>query len=175
MADVYLLGVGTTPSGTHSETSYSGLSWLAARHAIEAGSIDITDLDVTFSANTAQGRVEGQYGVNGEHALRPMGVNGFALFNIGSAFTSPGATLNLTCLQVAAGQADIALADGSEKINITDRERNFSMSSVQFRGPSVTAAILTKRRELTGSCAGETTDAPPRAPVTQSRPPGAYP
>jgi len=126
MSDVYMLGIGMTPFGKHLETTCSELARSAARLALDDAGIDVKDVDVTFYANTAQGSVEGQHGVKGQHALRPLGIEGGPFFNIENACTGSSSALNLAFMQVAAGQADIALVVGAEKLNTTDREKKFA-------------------------------------------------
>ena len=126
MSDVYVLGVGMTPFGKHLETSCSDLARTAATLALEDAGIEARDVGATFYANTAQGSIEGQHGVKGQHALRPMGIEGGPFYNIENACTGSSSALNLACLQVAAGQVDIALVVGAEKLNTTDREKKFA-------------------------------------------------
>lgn len=126
MADVYILGVGMTPFGKHLDTSCSDLARSAARLALDDAGIDVKDIGATFYANTAQGSVEGQHGVKGQHALRPMGIEGGPFYNVENACTGSSSALNLAYLQVAAGQIDIALVVGAEKLNTTDHEKKFA-------------------------------------------------
>ena len=126
MSDVYVLGVGMTPFGKHLETTCSDLARSAARLALDDAGIDVKDIGATFYANTAQGSVEGQHGVKGQHALRPMGIEGGPFYNVENACTGSSSALNLAYLQVAAGQVDIALVVGAEKLNTTDREKKFA-------------------------------------------------
>lgn len=126
MSDVYVLGVGMTLFGKHLETSCSELARSAVGQALSDARIEAKDLDVAFYANTAQGSIEGQNGVKGQHALRPIGVEGIPLFNIENACASSSSALNLAYLQVAAGQAEIALVVGAEKLNTTDRDKKFA-------------------------------------------------
>src|SRR2546426_6332885 len=120
MSDVYVLGVGMTPFGKHLDTPCSDLARSAARLALDDAGIDVKDIGATFYANTAQGSVEGQHGVKGQHALRPMGIEGGPFYNVENACTGSSSALNLAYLQVAAGQVDIALVVGAEKLNTTD-------------------------------------------------------
>lgn len=127
MKDVYILGVGMTPFGRHLQTSCAELARTAAQAALADAGVEAKDLDMAFHANTAQGVVEGQHGVKGQHALRPLGVERGPVFNVENACTGSSSALNLAWSQVAAGLADLVLVVGVEKLNTEDKARKFAV------------------------------------------------
>ncbi len=132
MSAVYIVGVGMTPFGKHLETSCSELAQQAAREALADAGIEAGEVDLAFYANTAQGSIEGQMGIKGEHALRPLGVQGAPMFNVENACASSSSGLHLAAAQIAAGQAEIALVVGAEKLNTKDRDKKFATFNQPF-------------------------------------------
>ena len=88
-------------------------------------------------ANTAQGSIEGQNGIKGQHALRPIGIQGAPFFNVENACAGSSTALNLAFMQVAGGFAEVAMAVGSEKLNTPDREKRLAT----FGQPQDLAAV----------------------------------
>ncbi|MGH8149605.1 MAG: thiolase family protein [Steroidobacteraceae bacterium] len=123
MREVFILGVSMTPFGRHPEQSCADLGREAARAALADAGVEVGALDIIFYANTVQGAIEGQYGMKGQHALLPLGVDGTPIVNVENACTGGSTAFNLAFSQVAGGSADIALAVGAEKLNTEDKAR----------------------------------------------------
>jgi acetyl-CoA acetyltransferase len=121
MRDVFVVGVGMTPFGLHADRSSGDLAREAVRKALADAGADAGQVGVTFYANTVSGAIEGQYGMKGQHALRPLGIEGAPLVNVENACAGSSTALNLAMTQVLAGHADVALAVGTEKLNTDDR------------------------------------------------------
>ncbi len=123
MREVFVLGVSMTPFGRHLEKSCAELGRQAAQAALADAGAGVGDLDIIFYANTVQGAIEGQYGMKGQHALLPIGVDGVPIVNVENACTGGSTAFNLAFAQVAGGSAEVALAVGAEKLNTEDRAR----------------------------------------------------
>jgi acetyl-CoA acyltransferase len=121
--EVFILGVSMTPFGRHLERSCADLGREAAQAALADAAVPVGDLDIIFYANTVQGAIEGQYGMKGQHALLPIGVDGCPIVNVENACTGGSTAFNLAVAQVAGGSAEIALAVGAEKLNTEDKAR----------------------------------------------------
>jgi len=121
--EVFVLGVSMTHFGKHLEKSCADLGREAAQAALADAGVGVGDLDIVFYANTVQGAIEGQYGMKGQHALLPIGIDGTPIVNVENACTGGSTAFNLAFAQVAGGSADIALAVGAEKLNTEDRAR----------------------------------------------------
>jgi acetyl-CoA acyltransferase len=121
--EVFVLGVSMTPFGRHLEKSCADLGREAAQAALADAGIEVGDLDIAFYANTVQGAIEGQYGMKGQHALLPLGVDGCPIVNVENACTGGSTAFNLAVAQVGGGSAAIALAVGAEKLNTEDKAR----------------------------------------------------
>jgi acetyl-CoA acetyltransferase len=121
--EVFVLGASMTAFGRHAEQSCADLGRGAARAALGDAGLGVGDLDVIFYANTVQGAIEGQYGMKGQHALLPLGIDATPIVNVENACAGGSTAFNLAVAQVAGGQAEIALAVGAEKLNTEDRAR----------------------------------------------------
>jgi acetyl-CoA acetyltransferase len=126
MREVFIIGVGMTPFGVHPERSTGDMAREAVTKALADAGAAAVDVGATFYANTVSGAIEGQYGMKGQHALRPLGIEGGPLINIENACAGSSTCLNLAITQVGAGLADVALAVGSEKLNTDDRVKRAS-------------------------------------------------
>jgi len=137
MREVFIVGVGMTAFGNHLEESVGDLAREAVTAALADAGAQASDLEAVVFANTAQGSIEGQNGIKGQHALRPIGVQGAPFFNVENACAGSSTALNLAFMQVAGGFAEVAMAVGSEKLNTPDREKRLAT----FGQPEDLAAI----------------------------------
>jgi acetyl-CoA acetyltransferase len=123
MREVFVVGVGMTRFGVQPDQSSAGLARSAVLAALADARAAPGDVGATFYANTVAGAIEGQYGMKGQHALRPIGIQGGPLVNVENACAGGATAFNLAVLQVGAGLTDVALAVGTEKMNTDDREQ----------------------------------------------------
>jgi acetyl-CoA acyltransferase len=123
MREVFIVGVGMTRFGAHPDQSSADLARSAVQTALTDARAAAADVGATFYANTVAGAIEGQYGMKGQHALRPIGIQGGPLVNVENACAGGATAFNLAVLQVGAGLADVALAVGTEKMNTDDRDK----------------------------------------------------
>lgn len=137
MREVFIIGVGMTRFGVHPDKSVADLAREAVTAALTDASAKASDLEAVFYANTAQGAIEGQHGIKGQHALRPIGVEHCLFVNVENACAGSSAALNLAFAQVAGGFCDVAMAVGSEKLNTPDREKRLAA----FGQPQDLAAV----------------------------------
>lgn len=137
MREVFIVGSAMTRFGVHSEMSCSDLGRTAALSALEDAGATAADLGAVFYANTAQGAIDGQHGIKGQHALRPAGIEGVPCFNIEDACAGSAAALHLAFSYIAGGFADVALVVGAEKLHTDDRARRLSV----FNQPADVAAV----------------------------------
>lgn len=126
MREVFLVGVSMTKFGIHPDKSAADLGREAVTAALAETGLKAGDPEAVFYANTAQGAIEGQHGMKGQHALMPIGVQGMPFYNVENACTGSSSALNLAVMQVAGGFADIAMAVGAEKLHTDDREKRLA-------------------------------------------------
>jgi acetyl-CoA acetyltransferase len=113
---VHVVGAAYTPLGRHIETSVEDLTAEAVRGALADADADVEAIEYAVFANTRQGAMEGQHGIRGECALRPLGLGGIPIVNTDNACASSGFAAGLAFAALEAGVADVALAVGTEKM-----------------------------------------------------------
>jgi acetyl-CoA acyltransferase len=120
MREAYIVGVAMTPFKRHPDKTSIDLAREAASAALSDAGASAADIGTVFYANVASAIVEGQAGIRGEHALRPLGLQGPPIFNVENACASSSSALYLAINQIAAGAAEVALIVGTEKMNTDD-------------------------------------------------------
>lgn len=124
---VYVVGVGMTPFGRHAELSLRQLAANAAGEALRDAGAAAGAVQAAFFSNATQGHMEGQEMIRGEIALRSMGVGGIPVYNVENACASASSAFKLAVNALRAGDADVALAVGAEKMFSPDRDRMMSV------------------------------------------------
>ena len=122
MRRVAIAGVGMTPFGRHPERSLRDLAGEAVRASLADAGIAPERLQMACVGNAFGGIVTGQEAVRGQVALQDVVPRGIPIFNVENACASSASAFHLAWLSVAAGQCDIALAMGVEKLYHADRE-----------------------------------------------------
>ncbi len=125
--NAHIAGVGMTPFGVHENDTVGGLTARAVNDALHDAGIAVADIDSVFFANATQGALEGQLMVPGQIALRRMGFERVPVFNVENACASGSSALSLAITSVRAGESEIALAVGVEKMNVGDRMRSMTV------------------------------------------------
>ncbi len=129
MREVFVVGVGMTSFGVHAQQSSGELAREAVSKALSDAGASARDVGISFYANTVGGAIEGQYGVKGQHALRPLGIEGGPVVNVENACAGSATAFYLAASHVAAGLAEVGLAVGAEKLNTDDRAKRASSFS----------------------------------------------
>ncbi|MEY4711702.1 MAG: hypothetical protein RIS88_1152 [Pseudomonadota bacterium] len=124
---VYIVGVGMTPFGRHAQRSVRQLATAATGAALKDAGLTPGAVQAAFIANATQGHMEGQHMVRGELMMRAMGVGQVPVYNIENACASGSSALKLAINALRAGDAEIALALGAEKMVSSDRGRMMSV------------------------------------------------
>jgi acetyl-CoA acetyltransferase len=115
-----------TPFGKLLDQSIKDLTRTAVDSALKDAGVDAREIQAAFFANCVQGHMEGQHMIRGQIALRAMGIGGIPVVNIENACAAASTALNLAVNLLKAGEADVALAVGAEKMYANDRERMFA-------------------------------------------------
>ncbi|MFL6816459.1 MAG: thiolase family protein [Bradyrhizobium sp.] len=127
MEDVFIIGVGMTPFGRMLDVDLKTMTRQATDAALTDAGIEKSDLNAAYFANVSQGHMERQHMIRGEIALRSMGIGGIPIVNVENACASGSSAFNSAVNFVKAGQGDVALAVGAEKMYSRDRDLMFSM------------------------------------------------
>lgn len=125
--DIYIIGVGMTPFGRHLDKSVKQLSQWAVGDALMDVGCSASDVEVAFFGNSVQGFMEGQTFIRGQIALLPQGFEGVPIHNVENACATASTAFHLAVSQLRAGDADVALAVGVEKMYSTDKQKMFSV------------------------------------------------
>lgn len=125
--NVYVVETSMTPFGRHHDSSVVGLCSAAVESLLEASDAGPADIDAAFFANTTWSPLEGQHMVGGQIALRELGIERVPVFNVENACASGATALHLAVNYVRAGQCDVALAVGVEKMNVGDKAKTMAI------------------------------------------------
>jgi acetyl-CoA acetyltransferase len=125
--NIYVCGVGMTPFGRHAELSLKQLTQAAVTAALSDAGCAVPDIEVAYYSGSTNGYMQGQNFVPGQIALRSMGFEGIPMFNVENACASGSSAFNLAVQALRAGDQEIALAVGAEKMYIEDKAHMFGV------------------------------------------------
>jgi acetyl-CoA acyltransferase len=127
MSGIFVVGVGMTPFGKLLNKSVKDLTAEAVSAALVDAGCGRQAIGAAFFANAAQSAMEGQYMIGGEIALRAMGFQELPITNVENACASASTAFHLAATQLRAGECDVALAVGAEKMYSPDKARTFAV------------------------------------------------
>ena len=160
MQDIYIAGVGMTAFGRLLERSVQDLVGEAVSLALHDAGGTPADIGSAFYATMTNGLFQGQTAIPGPIAMRHAGLEGIPVFTVENACASGSSAFNLATLALRAGDCDIALAVGAEKMNIADKAKMFSA----FDGGWDVATVAQNKATLLAIGAGVT---PPPGTVSE--------
>ena len=162
MRDVYIAGAGMTAFGKFMGSTVRSLAEEATAEALRDAQATPGDIEMAFFSNATAGILTGQEMIRGQVALRNTGVLGVPIVNVENACASASSAFWLAHMAVASGQADIALAIGSEKLTHPDKMRSFAAIGTAVDLENLVAAreALTRTLLGTGSAAGPDAGSP---------------
>lgn len=126
MEKVYITGVSMTKMGRLQGETVKSLTRIAVEEALKDSGIDQKAVQAVHFSNVTQRHMEGQNMISGQIALRDMGIEGIPVINVENACASGSTAVNLATQFLKAGEGDVALAVGAEKMWIDDKARMFS-------------------------------------------------
>jgi acetyl-CoA acetyltransferase len=124
---VYIVGVGMTPFGKHTTTSFRQLAAQAVRLALADAGCGTDAVEAAWFGNVGQGALEGQQAIRGQIALAAAGIEGIPIVNVENACASASTALNGAATWLQAGLGEVALAVGCEKMCVDDKQRIFGL------------------------------------------------
>jgi acetyl-CoA acetyltransferase len=125
--DIFIIGVGMTSFGRMLDVDLKTMTRQATEAALSDAGVEKSHLNAAYFANVSQGHMERQHMIRGEIALRSMGIGGIPVINVENACASGSSAFNSAVNFVMAGQGDVALAVGAEKMYSRDRDLMFSV------------------------------------------------
>lgn len=127
MNDIYVVGVGMTPFGRLLERSLYDLVEEAVDLALKDAGAATCDVGAAYYGTLTNGMLQGQTAIPGPIAMRRLGIEGVPVFSVENACATGSSAFNLATLALRAGQCDIALAVGAEKMNVADKAKMFAV------------------------------------------------
>jgi acetyl-CoA acyltransferase len=107
--DVWILGINMTKFGKHPDKDVIDLAAEAATAALADGGVTMKDIEILAYGNLL-GRTIGQ------HLLQQIGQFGIPVYNVSNACATGATALRQTIMAIKAGEADLGLAVGVEKL-----------------------------------------------------------
>jgi acetyl-CoA acetyltransferase len=147
----YVVGVGMTVFGRFPDRSIKDLARSAVLEALADAGCGVADVGAAFFANSGQGYHEGQITIRGQVALRPLGLQGIPIVNVENACASGSTAFHMAVTWLRAGQGDVALAVGAEKMVAEDRSKAFGLFEGGWDVHDVPGNLAALRRLSAGS------------------------
>lgn len=122
--EVKIIGVGLTPFGKFLDRSLKDLAREACTCAFEDADIASMDIQAAFVANAVAGLITGQECIRGQVMLRPLNIGDIPIINVENSCASSSSALFLAWMAIAAGQFDVVLVLGVEKLYHPEREKS---------------------------------------------------
>lgn len=119
MISVAVVGAGMTHFGKHPEKSLVDMAGDAALLALRDAGIKPAQVEACFFANGFASRLFGDFTI-GQNVFWEVGINRVPVVNVENACTSGSTALYLASNAVAAGQVEVALAVGAEKMYVPE-------------------------------------------------------
>jgi acetyl-CoA acetyltransferase len=114
-----------TRFGRFLDRSLKDLAAEAARSALADASIAAQRVQLLVFSNVLQGAMEGQTSVRGQMISTAAGLDGVPVINVENACASGTTALHVAASRIKAGECDIALALGAEKMAHADKAKSF--------------------------------------------------
>ena len=127
MSNIYIAGIAMTVFGRHLERSLEDLAGEALQGALKDANCQLDDLGIAYYSGMTNGALQGQLSIPGQVVLAKLGVHSIPMFNVENACASGSSAVHLAVQSLKAGATDVALAIGSEKMNIPDKLKALSL------------------------------------------------
>lgn len=127
MGDIYVAGVGMTQFGRHPDKQVWELAREALVEVLDDAGAARSDIETVFYSGQTQGALQGQFAIPGQVVLARIGLPLIPVYNVENACASGTSAFQLAVQAIRAGQCDIALAIGAEKMNIDDKRRSIAL------------------------------------------------
>lgn len=126
METYYVIGIGMTPFGRHLDQSLKQLTALAIDEALADAGVMRADIQEIHYGNCVQGYMDGQHMIRGHATVLEQGFQGIPIFNLESGCASGSIAFHSALRSLKAGEAEVVLAVGAEKMVHPDKEKMFN-------------------------------------------------
>ena len=127
MTPIYIAGIAMTVFGRHPDRQIHELAQEALDGAVKDANCKVSDIGLAFYSGMTQGYLQGQFSIPGQVVFSKIGIDSIPIYNVENACASGSTAVHLAVQSLRAGNADVALALGAEKMNIPDKARAFSL------------------------------------------------
>lgn len=117
MREVYVVGVGMTPFGKHTDTHVIQLGVQACISALRDADIDKKDVQVAYCGSARTGQLHGRESGVGQSILWRIGMTGISVTSVANFCASGGSAFRDAWTAVGSGMCDVAMAIGVEKLS----------------------------------------------------------
>lgn len=124
--NIFIVGVGMTAFGRHLSLTLKQLVASAVHDALQDAGLNRSAIEEIHFANCVQGYMEGQHMIRGHSIFLEQGFQGIPVFNLESGCASGSMAFHNALRGLLAGQADVVLAVGAEKMVSTDKDKMFN-------------------------------------------------
>jgi len=120
-------GISALAMAVTAERAIDDLASEALQGALKDAGCKAGDIGVAFYSGMTNGPLQGQISIPGQVVFSKIGIEGIPVYNVENACASGSSGFNLAVQSLKAGTADVALALGSEKMNIPDKMKSFAI------------------------------------------------
>ena len=110
--DLWILGIHMTKFGKHPDQDLVDLATEAVKGALADGGVTMKDMGVIGAGNLMAANA----GI-GQQVQKQLGQTGIPVFNVANACATGATALRVACMAVKAGETDMGLAFGVEKLS----------------------------------------------------------
>ncbi|WP_137134168.1 thiolase family protein [Rhizobium sp. FKY42] len=125
--DIYVAGVGMTQFGRLLDKEVWQMGEEALNKALADAGAEHSDIEMAFYSGQTQGFLQGQYAAPGQMVFARTGIRGIPVYNVENACAGGTSGFQMAKMAIEAGQCDIALALGAEKMNIEDKGKALAL------------------------------------------------
>lgn len=125
--DIFIAGVGMTVFGRHLDKAVWQLAQEAVDLALKDAGAEMSQIELAYYGTGTQAALQGQFAIPGQVAFARFGLTGIPVYNVENACATGTSAFQLAVQALRAGEADIAIAVGAEKMNIEDKSRALAM------------------------------------------------
>ncbi|RZL85005.1 MAG: thiolase family protein [Rhodococcus sp. (in: high G+C Gram-positive bacteria)] len=109
--DIWIIGASMTPFGRHDDKDLIDIAAESALDALADADVAIDDIDILTMGNVYEANSH-----NGQRLQKQIGQTGIPVYNVVNACATGATALRVALLSIKAGESDIGLAVGAEKM-----------------------------------------------------------
>ncbi|MBN2568833.1 MAG: thiolase family protein [Deltaproteobacteria bacterium] len=129
MQNVYIIGIGMNRFGKNPNETVRTMAEQVIRQALSDAKLKKEDLQAGFFSNTFWGMFNEQHSIRGQIVFRGMGIGDIPLANVENACAGASTALHLAITGIRAGNYEVAIAVGSEKLTHPDKAKSLGAYS----------------------------------------------